>query len=122
MSTMYCALCRRPVEAKRQIGIGTVILAVASAGLSLLAIPFYSKRCSICKGAAVTATVPELGSASSRTLAPERLVDLEARLTITEGELEATVAELDRVRAERDFYRELLGDPSRGQTDTPSNK
>jgi hypothetical protein len=42
---MYCALCRRPVEAGRQVGVGSVVLAFLTGGLSLLAIPFYAKRC-----------------------------------------------------------------------------
>ena len=49
MSTMYCNLCKRPVEAKRNIGIGSLILIVLTFGVWLLAIPFYSKRCAICK-------------------------------------------------------------------------
>jgi hypothetical protein len=47
---MYCHLCNRPVEAKRQIGIGTLILVLITGGLAIIAIPFYPKRCSICKG------------------------------------------------------------------------
>lgn len=50
MATKYCVNCDRVVEAKRVIGIGTFILAILSGGLWLLLIPFYSKRCPICKG------------------------------------------------------------------------
>jgi len=46
----YCALCNRPVVPKRKIGAGTVILAILTGGLSLLAIPLYAKRCPICNG------------------------------------------------------------------------
>jgi hypothetical protein len=106
---MYCALCRRPVEAKRHIGVGTVVLAVLSGGLSLLAIPFYSKRCSICKSTAVSETA---GGAGMAGLHDARLVELEERLSHTQEELEATNAELDRLRTERDFYRQLLEDPA----------
>jgi hypothetical protein len=115
MATMYCQLCRRPVEAKRQIGVGTVILAFVSGGLSLLAIPFYAKRCCICRSAAVTKSLPEAGVAGTGPLTPERIVELERRLTFAENELEATTSELDRVRTERDFYRQLLGDPAKRQ-------
>ena len=54
MATMYCELCRRPVEAKRQIGVGTLILVFLTTGFWLLAIPFYRKRCSICKSTAIS--------------------------------------------------------------------
>lgn len=54
MSTMYCNLCKRPVEAKRNIGIGTIILILITGGVWLLTIPFYSKRCTICKSDALT--------------------------------------------------------------------
>ena len=49
MAIKYCDLCERQVEAKRNIGVGTLILVICSAGLWLLAIPFYAKRCAICK-------------------------------------------------------------------------
>jgi len=38
MATMYCALCQRPVEARRHMGGGTIIVGVISAGLSLIAL------------------------------------------------------------------------------------
>ena len=107
MATMYCALCRRPVEAKRQIGAGTIIVAVLTAGFSLLAIPFYSKRCSICKSAAVSDIDPNTALTAGSTA---RISDAEQRLRLTEAELEVATSELDRLRTERDFYRELLGD------------
>jgi hypothetical protein len=112
MATMYCALCRRPVEARRDIGVGTVALAVVTAGLSLLAIPFYPKRCSICKSTALSSAAIEGAADLQDGSSLKRLADLEQRLTFTEGELESAVVELDRLRAERDFYRQLLGDPS----------
>ena len=110
MATMYCALCRRPVEGKRQIGAGTIVLAVITGGVWLIAIPFYSKRCSICKSAAVSKTMPGETPVASGAAAPPRIEGLERRLSLTEGELESTREELDRLRTERDFYRDLLGD------------
>jgi hypothetical protein len=108
---MYCALCRRPVEARRQIGLGTVVLAVISAGISLLAVPFYSKRCSICKSAAVSLRAPDGGELASGAAPLAQLTDLKHRLTRMEAELEESGVELERVRTERDFYRQLLGEP-----------
>lgn len=49
MAIAYCTLCKRRVEARRQIGVGTLILVLITTGLWLIAIPFYSPRCSICK-------------------------------------------------------------------------
>ncbi len=49
MAKKYCGLCKRNVETKRQIGVGTLILAICTAGFWILLIPFYSKRCSLCK-------------------------------------------------------------------------
>jgi hypothetical protein len=112
MPTMYCALCDRPVEARRQIGAGTVVLAVVSVGLSLLAVPFYARRCSICKSTAVSMTAPGQGLVARAASSPARLADLEQRLRSTEGDLEAAMVELERLRTERDFYRQLVGDPA----------
>lgn len=109
---MYCALCRRPVEARRHIGAGSVLLAFATLGFSVLAIPFYAKRCPICKSTAVSMTIPEtLGGPAG---APQigKVAELEHRLNRTQAELDAANAELDRLRIEQDFYRQLLGDPS----------
>ena len=50
MATKYCVNCDRVVGAKRIIGAGTIILAVCTGGFWLLAIPFYMKRCPICRG------------------------------------------------------------------------
>lgn len=50
MATKYCVNCDRIVEAKRQIGVGTFILAILTGGVWLILIPFYSKRCPMCKG------------------------------------------------------------------------
>lgn len=55
---MYCVLCNRVVEPRRKIGIGTFILALVTSGISLLAIPFYRKRCPICNGTALTPALP----------------------------------------------------------------
>jgi hypothetical protein len=49
MAQKYCKLCKRNVEAKRQIGVGTLILILLTGGFWILLIPFYSQRCSICK-------------------------------------------------------------------------
>ena len=49
MAKKYCGLCKRNVETKRQIGVGTLILTICTAGFWILLIPFYSQRCSLCK-------------------------------------------------------------------------
>jgi len=118
MATMYCALCRRPVEAKRQVGAGTIVLGLVTAGLWFLAVPFYRKRCCICRSTAVSATMPDPEDAS-RSLSPAafsksvqtRIAELERRLGLAETELEAATTRLERLDTERDFYRQLLEDP-----------
>lgn len=120
MATMYCALCGRPVEAKRQIGAGTVLLAVITMGVSLLAVPFYRKRCSICRSAAVSLT-PLDGATAAAGGPLARLGDLEQRLRLVEEELESTSVELRRLKAERDFYSQLLADPAAREADRPTN-
>lgn len=40
-----------------------------------------------------------------------RVDELEKRLRLVEDELEAAGGELHRLNEERDFYRQLLGDP-----------
>jgi hypothetical protein len=111
MATMYCGLCRRAVDARRQVGVGTAILAVFTAGLSLLAIPFYPQRCSICKSTALSRVGPQQtlpGDASGA-----HLVTLEQRLRRAEADMEAATVEMERLAEERDFYRKLLDDPDR---------
>lgn len=58
MTIKYCNLCERAVEAKRVIGVGTLILCVLTGGLWLFTIPFYSKRCAICKADVLTDSKP----------------------------------------------------------------
>lgn len=117
MATMYCALCSRPVEANRQIGAGTIVLGLVTGGVWFLAVPFYPKRCSICKSTAVSDTSPDgalpRASKTGSGTALQRIEDLEQRLSLTQAELESTNTALDRVRTERDFYRQLLADPAR---------
>lgn len=118
MATMYCALCRRPVDAGRRIGVGTIALAVLTGGLWLLAIPFYEKRCAICRSAAVSATAPDgkiadgAAPLAQRQTLDTRIAELEQRLSLTEREVEAASIEIERLRAERDFDRQLLGNPT----------
>jgi hypothetical protein len=107
---MYCGLCRRPVEARRQVGVGSAILAVFTAGLSLLAIPFYPRRCSICKSTAVSLKGPD--GQPMGDVPGARLAALEQRLRLAESELETASTEIERLTTERDFYRQLLGDPA----------
>lgn len=56
MSIKYCNMCQRQVEPKRTVGVGTLLLAIISGGFALLLIPFYKKRCPICKGTALSDT------------------------------------------------------------------
>jgi len=105
MSTMYCALCRRPVEARRQPGAATIVLGVLTIGLSLLALPFYPKRCPICRSSALHPAPPR-GVEDGAAALPQ-VTQLERRLRLAEEELEAAAAELRRVEEERDFYRQL---------------
>ena len=121
MATMYCALCGRPVEASRQIGVGTVIMAVLTAGISLLVVPFYPKRCSICRSAAVSVSPPDRAAgATGDPLA--RIADLEKRLILVEDELDTAGVELRRLKAERDFYAQLLGNPAAREAGPPSDR
>ncbi|MGF6633557.1 hypothetical protein OKW39_000708 [Paraburkholderia sp. MM6662-R1] len=53
MSLKYCIMCERPVEPKRKIGIGTLLLVLLTSGFWLLTIPFYQKRCPICTGSSL---------------------------------------------------------------------
>jgi hypothetical protein len=121
MATMYCALCRRPVEANRQVGVGTVILAVLTFGMSLLAVPFYRKRCCICRSAAVSVS-PPAGAAGATGDPFARVADLEKRLSLVEGELETAGVELRQLKAERDFYSQLLANPAAREAGRPSDR
>ena len=109
MATMYCALCNRPVEARRHFGAGTLILAVITGGAWLITLPFYSKRCCICKSTAISRT-SQGGLLTGGGAQLMRVSALEQRLSQTETELDITRDQLDRLRTERDFYRDLLGD------------
>lgn len=54
MAVMECSLCSRPVEAKRVMGIGTLLLVFLTGGLWIIAIFFYKCRCPICRTDALT--------------------------------------------------------------------
>ncbi len=45
-----CMMCQRDVQTRRKIGAGSVILVLVTAGVWILAIPFYRQRCPICSG------------------------------------------------------------------------
>ncbi|MBD2816352.1 SHOCT domain-containing protein [Xenorhabdus sp. Flor] len=49
MAMKYCSVCEKNVDAKRKIGIGTLIAVLFTAFFWILLIPFYSKRCPICQ-------------------------------------------------------------------------
>lgn len=70
MAAKYCNMCQRPVEPKRVIGVGTLLLAILTAGLALLLIPFYQKRCPVCKGSSLT-DKPEPGQDGLRAPSPD---------------------------------------------------
>jgi hypothetical protein len=106
MAAMYCALCQRPVEARRDIGIGTVVAAFFTAGITLLALPFYRKRCPICRGSAVVPLGPD-GSLPGGLAPARRVVDLEKQLAAAQEAVEVLETELHHVRSERDFYKQL---------------
>lgn len=63
MTTKYCNLCERNVNAARKIGVGTLLLCLLTGGVWLLAIPFYSQRCSICHGTALEDQPKKRGAA-----------------------------------------------------------
>ena len=48
MAISYCEHCKKEVNARRKIGIGTLILVLLTAFLWIVIIPFYQKRCPIC--------------------------------------------------------------------------
>jgi hypothetical protein len=54
----YCVLCQRNVPLRRNFGIGSLIAVLAKCGAWLLAVSFYSRRCAICKGAAISRPTP----------------------------------------------------------------
>jgi hypothetical protein len=54
MSIKYCELCKREVEPRRQIGVGTLLMVFITFGMWLFLIPLYSKKCPICKGEQLT--------------------------------------------------------------------
>jgi len=45
---MYCENCKQVVQEHRIIGVGTLIAAIVTGGLWLIAIMMYNKRCPIC--------------------------------------------------------------------------
>jgi hypothetical protein len=49
MALRYCPYCQQMVTARRQFGIGTLLLVLVTGGLWLLVLGCYLKRCPICK-------------------------------------------------------------------------
>jgi len=52
MEMMHCKLCDKMTMHKRDFGIGSIVIAILTGGLWLLAWPFYPKRCVVCGQAA----------------------------------------------------------------------
>jgi len=48
MQTAYCPDCGKVTGHKRAMGKGTLIAALLTLGISLLAIPRYPLRCTVC--------------------------------------------------------------------------
>lgn len=48
MELIFCPNCQKLTGFKRALGFGTLFATVLTAGLWLLAIPFYPKRCMVC--------------------------------------------------------------------------
>ncbi len=48
MELTFCPACEHKRGFKRDIGIGTLIAVIGTAGLWLVAIPLYPKRCIVC--------------------------------------------------------------------------
>jgi hypothetical protein len=44
----YCPACEKERGFKRQISVGTLLAVIFTAGVWLLALPFYPKRCIVC--------------------------------------------------------------------------
>ncbi len=87
MASKYCVNCDRVVEAKRIVGAGSLIMVLCTLGWWILAIPFYSKRCPICKGTSfgektiqqveAEATLPQAVTASTEPDPLEKLQKLQ---------------------------------------------
>ena len=43
-----CPSCRRPTDHARDFGWRTLVAVILTAGLWLLVLPFYKKRCMVC--------------------------------------------------------------------------
>ena len=48
MKALYCENCQKFTGFKRNLGIGTIIMIIITAGFWILLLPFYPKRCHIC--------------------------------------------------------------------------
>ena len=49
----HCQACQRSVPAKRHFGVGTLIFVIMTLGWGILLLPFWKKRCTICKSDAL---------------------------------------------------------------------
>jgi len=74
MAQQYCISCKRNVDTRRKIGIGTFIMVIITGFFWLLAIPFYSKRCPICEGTNFK-SVSSAEKAEKKTLEAESALD-----------------------------------------------
>lgn len=48
MGMAFCPSCKRETWYKRNIGVGTLLAALATCGFWIFVIPFYKKRCKVC--------------------------------------------------------------------------
>ena len=65
---------------------------------------------------------PPDGVVSATGDAFARVADLEKRLSLVEEELDTAGVELRQLKAERDFYSQLLGNPASREAGRPSDR
>ena len=80
MALRYCPHCEQMVTARRQFGIGTLLLVLVTGGLWLLVLGCYLPRCPLCKSHFLGKDTAPDAPGGQRQLVPPAPTDYEGRL------------------------------------------
>ena len=80
MALRYCPHCAQKVTARRQFGIGTLLLVLVTGGLWLLVLGCYLPRCPLCKSHFLGKDTAPDAPGGRRRPVPPAPTDYEGRL------------------------------------------
>lgn len=114
MEMIYCSNCKKVTGHKRAVGMGTLLGAVSTLGLSLGAVPFYPKRCVVCGATNQNSDTPSVASKIEYLINEGSLskAGIAVKLSLSESVIDSECLDLFRSgRIGRENAERILGRP-----------